>query len=645
MNSSPSYSIDLLTQTLATQFKGLESEVRIHIGLTNLLNFCCSRKNILYGTENIEMVMKKCGLMNLLNRCPENKKDTLIACIESFILFNYFKKMSLNFEKAGCPFEVEELKFVSGNITTGTTMSGGIGIGVAGGQSSVVTEKNFRKEPTFNKMYVTGHRRIDEFSLASLYLNHYFVKMNSLTEFQRMQVWQLSNFVSNKGSGLLKHMQTLKDTKFTINGQNILADYMTNLLQRNTEVRQALKLTSFVPYMLELNGAPGIGKSTFVNLLASIMTEIFPFIESDGMVYSRVNDKFWNGYHQQPIVLFDDSNQNDKLLFNLDNELISIGSGQFVHPPMAFEKETIFGSSFVIFTTNEKLLNTTRVNQGAVARRIHTVDVLPKSHLGEMIINGDFDQKWTYKRGVRENAFNLTFDGHGPNYIIASFLEKLYKQIGSQTQTLNPFQDMFTMLEEIEDEQQLSDELFAFNQAIGTERAEAIKKAEAEMKMTAEERSRQAVIKSIHDKIEITVHSGDEAVKRTALGMSQAKIVSYVATPRSGYMATYSCKKNTENDMYHSAIDEVYNKRTNLLENKAVTASIGNVFCTFAGSDVRVMIKNNEVFSIYFSSKIGNLESHNLSTKDAEKYLPTIRVILAHLLIKTEEKVGDKFVI
>lgn len=606
MNSFP-FSIDLLTQTLAKQFNGIENEVRIHRGLKNLIDFVCSKNNIIYGTEQVEMVIEHCGLKKLLRGISEQKKEQLIRCIEQFILFNYFKRMSLNFKRDGCPFKVEELEFNSGDLTTGSSTTVGYSAGVAG-TNSWNTEKNFRKQPTFEVMYVSGNKRIDEFSLASLYLKHYFSKMTDLTEFQRMQLWQLSNFVSNKGSGLIKLMTSLRDTKFVKNQQHILIDYITNLLQSNNQIREALKLYSFVPYMLELNGTPGIGKSTFVNLLAHIMTEIFPFIESDSMVYCRVNDKFWNGYHQQPIVLFDDSNQNDKLLFNLDNEIIAIGSGQFVHPPMAFEKETIFGSSFVIFTTNEKLLNTTRVNQGAVARRLHTVDVLPKEHLGEMTIDGDFASKWSYKKGVKENAFNLTFDSHSPNYIIHSFLAKLYNQIGTQTQTNNVFEDIFNEFEDIVDEIPLVDSLKSFAQQIENKKME-------------------------NDKIAEKIVAMNDSFSVESRPDTNVDFGTHVYTERSGWLARSKAERKTSCDKIHEILDQIYASRpmSEIDIHKRFSYTRGNLTLEYLGSTIYLKVNNSGVISEFWCARLGNFETNYAEKKYLKSIIPIVSEMNAML--------------
>lgn len=609
MNSS-NFSIDLLTQTLAKQFNGIENEIRIHSGLKNLIDFVCTKDNIVYGSEQIEMIMEHCGLKKLFRGISDQKKEQLIRCVEQFILFNYFKRMSLNFDREGGPFKVENLEFVYGDITVGSSTTVGYSAGVAG-TSSWNTEKNFRKEPTFEVMYVTGHRRVDEFSLASLYLKHYFSKMNSLSNFQRMQLWQLSNFVANKGSGLIKYMTSLKDTKFVKNQQHVLIDYVSNLLQSNSEIRQALKLYSFVPYMLELNGVPGVGKSTFVNLLANIMTQIFPFIESDNMVYCRVNDKFWNGYHQQPIVLFDDSNQNDKLLFNLDNEIIAIGSGQFVHPPMAFEKDTIFGSSFVIFTTNDKLLTTTRVNQGAIARRLHTVEVTPKSHLGALTIDGDFATKWSYKKGVKENAFNLTFDSHSPNYIIHSFLAKLYNQIGTQTQTNSVFDDIFNEFENTVEEPTLVEDLVNFS-----------------LELEQKQAKRDDIVQEIQAMSDdCKVITEEEYIE---FGNKLDKNTSAVSTKRSGFMVRSTLSK-TACDAIHKELDSVYAQIPKGFS-EYIVYTRNNLTLTVSSAAVVLEINNNGVVSTFASLMLGNRENNFALKKDLLNYVEEIHSVGTYVL-------------
>lgn len=599
--NSQHFSLETFTQILANQFNGLETEVRIHIGLKNLLDFVCTKNNIIYGAEQVELLIEHCGLKKLLRGISEQKKEQLIRSVEQFILYNFFRRISLNFGIEGCPFKVEKLDFCTGDLTTGNSTSVGYTAGVSGANTWTV-EKNFRKKPTFEIMYETGHRLVDEFSLASLYLNHYFSKMNTLTEFQRMQIWQLTNFVSNRGAGLTRLLSSQKDSKFLVNNQHVLMDYVVALLANNIKIREALKLQDFVPYMLELNGVPGVGKSTFVSLLSKIMTEIFPFIQSENMVYCRVNDKFWNGYHQQPIVLFDDSNQNEKLLYNLDNEIIAIGSGQFVHPPMAFEKETIFGSSFVIFTTNERLVNTTRVNQGAVARRLHTVSVEPKSHLGEMTVTGDFVSRWSYRKGVKQNAFNLTFDSNSPNYIVNSFLAKLYNQIGTQTLTNSPLEDIFNEFEEVIEEPTLAQELVDFSAEIESKR-----QTRESVKQTLSESEKFEMINVNFDVENENIHKLDK-----------------VRTAESSVLSV-GMKRKTDSEEIHKSLNAIYNANTQkeMFGNdstKTYSYTLANWNLKVNQNYICFEIRNHGIISKFACCASGNYEQNYVEKKQLSNF-------------------------
>lgn len=229
-------------------------------------------------------------------------------------------------------------------------------------------------------------------------------------------------------SYIVQLMKSLVGSRFRRGNQYVLGDYIENLIRFNVDRSQELSKYKLIPFMIELNGKPGIGKSTFVDFLCELINKLFPFYDEQDAIYNRVNDKFWNGYKQQPVVLYDDQNQNRELRYNLDNEIIQLGSGQFVHPPMAFEKNTKFSSLFVVFTTNKRILETTKVNKGAISRRVKTYFCEPKSDLGTYVSNEIEGEKWVYDDDVFLNPFNLEFNGEEFVHVIFDFMSFMTKQ-------------------------------------------------------------------------------------------------------------------------------------------------------------------------------------------------------------------------
>jgi hypothetical protein len=123
-----------------------------------------------------------------------------------------------------------------------------------------------------------------------------------------------------------------------------------------------------------------------------------PYLSPSDYLYSRVNDKFWNGYAHQPVVLYDDPNQS-RITYDLGFELIAIGGGVFTRPPMAFEKDMSFCSFVVIVTTNRRLSKSRlRVDKQALNRRIVTLTFTPFSTQTKFLV---CDEHWTQFMNLR----------------------------------------------------------------------------------------------------------------------------------------------------------------------------------------------------------------------------------------------------
>jgi len=119
----------------------------------------------------------------------------------------------------------------------------------------------------------------------------------------------------------------------------------------------------------ELVGESGIGKSKGVLNLSYVLQAMLPELSYDNLVWSRVNDRWWSGYTGQPIVLYDDYTHYKNCKFELAAELISVASGTFRNPPMAFLKDTLFTSTICILTSNVPLQTTIDSSKVAPLKR------------------------------------------------------------------------------------------------------------------------------------------------------------------------------------------------------------------------------------------------------------------------------------
>lgn len=436
--------------TLAKQFGKYENGVRINTFVDNLVLYIQKQDQIVYKREDLIELINSLGLKRVFKQMSEIELNHLLQSLSRFCLMAFFYVRSIEYNLT---FQTQAISFqkdgyveaISASANPLASMASTLTPAMNHIVGSKVTRENHNIVPSLKIQYTTGVDIVDEYIKNSLILNHYYEKTD-LSVFQKFQIQSMAAYLSNSTLCLRNIMKSLNGTQFMRGEQNIMNDYIQNLINNNQMIRKQLCSETLIPYCIELNGVAGIGKSTFVELLAKLMQTILPFYSSDRMVYSRVNDKFWNGYTQQPIILYDDSNQNEKMLFNLDNEIIAIGSGQLVHPPMAFEKNTKFSSIFVVYTTNTPLIETTHADKGAISRRVHTVKVTPKSYLGSFTID-NFGEKWRYHPNIKKNVYNIEFDGESANYVLNCFFNKMIGQIDAHV-CENIFDDDFEEVKE-----------------------------------------------------------------------------------------------------------------------------------------------------------------------------------------------------
>lgn len=385
-----------MTQNISERLLSSEDALKIKdfsMKLKLVFDFI-NRNSQFYTMESLNKICHSFGLKRVDSRFRQD--------LQLFAQMKFLELNSFNFESLD-NFITEELNHTTGDLVV--TKSFGAASLLTGSMSQV---KNYIKPISLEKLYVTNYPLIDNFFKYSLILNK-ISHITKLTDVQKMQMKQLIIFLNNRADYVRQFIGNLTSSCFIKNQQNILVDYFENLYFNNLRISKNFGNKRTTPFLIELNGMPGVGKTIFLDTLEQFVKELFPFIDEDDLTYTRTNDKFWNGYNQQPIVLFDDPNQNKQLLYDLDNEIIQLGSGRFVYPPMAFAKETKFSSLFILFTTNKRILATTKVNKGAIARRINTHLVSVKADLGEIVTN-EHGKYWRYFDHIKFSPFHLIFD-------------------------------------------------------------------------------------------------------------------------------------------------------------------------------------------------------------------------------------------
>ncbi len=107
------------------------------------------------------------------------------------------------------------------------------------------------------------------------------------------------------------------------------------------------------PLVIGLFGQPGMGKSSILPYLVSLLSKLFPGVQRKDLTYSRsCNTEHWDGYNHQPITILDDLGQS---LGGKDiKEFQTLVSCNPYVLPMADlpEKGRLFTSPIIIATSN-----------------------------------------------------------------------------------------------------------------------------------------------------------------------------------------------------------------------------------------------------------------------------------------------------
>lgn len=350
------------------------------------------------------------------------------------IITQFFTKFGIDWSYYNSLLVQHKCKPVTEDFAASTVFSTGVNMGVSA-NANVTKIKNHVKQAS-DIVYQTSHPIIDNFVYYSQLLKLLKPKFQAFDIFKKIQYSILTEYLIKMENQIRAIERSEDSTIFNIAGQRVFKDYLSALYSSNRASSFNFK---FVPFLVELNGIPGIGKSTIIHAIVDSLYPVLPFFNQKNLLYTRVNDKFWNGYNGQPFVLFDDPNQNARLLYDLDNEIIQMGSGQFVHPPMAFSKDTKFTSLIVFFSTNDLLVQTTRANKQAISRRISTFKCTPREHSGT-IVNSQYGPVYKYHHCVPQSPFNLLLNKESYLTVILKFLHNVTNQLTHSLHILNnPF--------------------------------------------------------------------------------------------------------------------------------------------------------------------------------------------------------------
>lgn len=288
--------------------------------------------------------------------------------------------------------------------------------------------------------------KIENFTKQIVYIQK---NLNNSSVYVQFQLRLLVNKLIGEIPSLFLYT---KDNPLCIIGRrNIFFNYLTKAKNYLDKTFIDKKYGQMKVQIIEILGKPGLGKSRAVSNFAKFVAAMIPMNDTQEMIYTRVEDRFWNGYSGQPIVLYDDithSINNRRSRYNAIQELISIGSGNSFIVPMAFEKDTRFSSIFCFITSNIPIITTISNPETALAmkRRLITGKTNVFADCCKLDENGIFVYNYT---GDLKSTFTLN-DRFLYSYIQESFdvLKENFETIIKFNNTFqNELDDFFNNLE------------------------------------------------------------------------------------------------------------------------------------------------------------------------------------------------------
>ena len=181
----------------------------------------------------------------------------------------------------------------------------------------------------------------------------------------------------------------LQMSKISPELRNPLMRLFSDVLRISTAIEQMTEGAKkrITPYSIGLWGKPGTGKTNVVEALAKALT--------GGDVYSRPADDYWNGYANEPVILFDEFMAHPESTH--DSEILQLVSPASFMPNMASmdnfavgNKGTTISPELVIMTSNAQF---PKVNVNATAfQRRRNVNI-------EVSLSPDVKPEWKTDKG------------------------------------------------------------------------------------------------------------------------------------------------------------------------------------------------------------------------------------------------------